>query len=238
MHVTTKQLLSLLDREPVVIDVRQHVDSCDDCQRELRDLRTVRQSLQQLSSAAAKNEPSFADGWNHLADRIQLNFKLKQSQYRQRRRIVQLAVAASFALIAVLLVPSVLKHSFFNDSVLNRSDFEKKSELKPKTPLNPQNLAIVDSSDRELEQFLTQRNMQLEQALRKLPQTPAIVHGETAYTIAALEDQIALVDYGLSYSEQMGIGETGSISLLRNRADLLDSLYKVRYTQAMVSLAY
>ena len=48
----------------------------------------------------------------------------------------------------------------------------------------------------------------------------------------ALEDQIAMVDEGISYANAYGLGLNQREALWRQRNDLLNALYQVRYSEA------
>lgn len=219
MHASTKQLLSLRDSEPVAAEVQQHVVDCQPCQQQLQRLRNVRDSLRQLAQAnlaqvnnAEQSKQQLDDSWNTIQQALQ------HRRQQRHRRYGQWGIAAAIFVAVIAAVPL----------------------LNP----NPDNIDVADTKGAEpaptaqqLQAQLIQRNAHLENALRELPQPPKVMRGGTAYAIASFEDQIAWVDYELSYGEQIGIDEKQSVDLLQNRAELLDSLYKLRYTQAMVSLA-
>jgi len=223
MHASINQLLSLRDREPVAADVRQHVDSCEQCQGELQRLQTVRNLLQQLpqleTSQQQQNDFAQLDQrWQHVQQQVH------RRQHR-RQRVGIFAVAACVAVIVIAAIPTLL----------TRTATEYQSESPPVASLTTA-VPPFSATQTKHAQWLA-RNVQLENALRDLPQAPKVTRGGTAYAIASFEDQIALVDYQLSYGEAVGMNESQSVSLLQNRAELLDSLYKVRYTQALASLA-
>ena len=237
MHATTEQLLTLRDQQPEATDVVEHVDGCLVCQEKLQRLTVVRQGLNALaelptSSQPTSNEFEFENSWRIISERVEKQkLTQKNTLLHKRHWLSGLSIAASLVLTVVLANKFVWYQTPGNDSPRLSTD---------QAPVLVQSVVGDNSLERDnsLEQVLVQRNVNLEQALRELPQPRHVVRGSTAATIANLEDQIALVDYGLSYAEQVGISETGSISLLQNRADLLDTLYKVRYTQAVASLAY
>ncbi len=89
---------------------------------------------------------------------------------------------------------------------------------------------IVASPDNSLPQQLLARSQRLEQVLNALPQQ-RVMRAGTAWTITALEDRIALVDYRLTYADQLGLTPEQSRRLLQDRVDLMNSLVQVRYAQ-------
>lgn len=79
---------------------------------------------------------------------------------------------------------------------------------------------------------LMQESQRLESTLRELPFRPALTDARTARTIAALEDQLALIDHGLSYGGELTLTRTQHEKLWQERVDLMNSLVSVRYAQA------
>ena len=90
-------------------------------------------------------------------------------------------------------------------------------------------VAAVEPQSVDLDTLVAE-SRQLEQLLRTLDrQSPHTMSASTAGTIAGLEDGIALIDYGLTYDQQMS-GEA-SQRLWRQRVDLMNSLVQVRGAQ-------
>lgn len=77
---------------------------------------------------------------------------------------------------------------------------------------------------------LLAQSQRLEQALRALPQQQVMRAG-TAWTISELEDRVAMVDYQLTYANQLGLTDYQAQRLLRDRVALMNSLVQVRYAQ-------
>lgn len=74
-------------------------------------------------------------------------------------------------------------------------------------------------------------SQQLEHDLRQLPNEPVVVRAGTAATIAAVEDQIAAIDYRLNYApERMTHDETELY--WRERVRLMNLLVQLRTAQA------
>lgn len=212
MHATTQQLLSLRDREPVGVDVQQHVTQCPECQQALNHFQSMKLALRQWSDIDSRNIAQGA-GIDLLSDAawesIQQGLDNKRRLNRRRRFIGQFSIAASIVVCAMVT-------------------FTLWRNPEPNDPL------LV--TDAQLRHFLMQRNVALEQAISQLPQPRKIVSGGTAHTIASIEDQIAALDYQLSYRDQVNVKEPTSVELLQNRAELLNTLYNVRYGEAMVNL--
>ncbi len=225
MHATTEQLLTIRDGQPEDVEVKCHVDSCSICQEKMRYLAFRREQLNALASAASDKDFAFNEAWQKLSEKAEQ--QIKQKSIQKKRWLGALSIAASLVLTLVLsnqfLPAKTVKDDLGDNGAQDFASLHQNSSAD-------QNLG--------LEAVLIQRNNSLEQALRDLPQPRRVVRGGTAASIASLEDQIALVDYGLTYAEQAGIDENGSIGLLQNRADLMASLYQVRYSQALASYAY
>ena len=240
MHATTKQLLSLRDQELVAVDVQEHINGCESCQQELRQLRSVRNTLQKISNEAfydSKTEKAsdFMPQWDGPRwDSVKQAVKMRRN--RRRQRIGQWAIAASIAVFVIASLPFIMTEQTGSDDNLPQNTVVENSSTQS---ISTQNILTQNNglTAKQKQERLIARNAQLESALRELPQPPRVMRGDTAYAIASFEDQIALVDYELSYGKEMGVDDARSVSLLQNRADLLGSLYKVRYTQAMASLA-
>lgn len=74
-------------------------------------------------------------------------------------------------------------------------------------------------------------SQQLEQDLRALPQEPQLVRAGTAATIAAVEDQIAAIDYRLNHSPLQMTHEQTEL-YWRERVRLMNLLVQLRTAQA------
>ncbi len=75
------------------------------------------------------------------------------------------------------------------------------------------------------------QSQQLEQDLRALPGEPVVVRAGTAATIAAVEDQIAAIDYGLTYAPQR-LSHDDTELYWRERVRLMNLLVQLRTAQA------
>lgn len=228
MHATTQQLLSLRDKELVSVDVQQHVSQCQTCQRALAELQSVQHSLRAIGEKTVNEYSGIVPEWETIQQKVQERKQLLS----RRRRWSQWGIAAS------ILAVALTSFSFFNlesDTTTSQQNVANTNRTSTIGTSEPE-IGVTNNSP-DLHALLLQRNSTLEQAIRELPKTSRVVSGGTAYTIANLEDQIALLDYQLTHSDQIGINETQSVELLQNRASLLNSLYKVRYGDAMLRLA-
>ena len=74
-------------------------------------------------------------------------------------------------------------------------------------------------------------SQQLEHDLRQLPSEPVVVRAGTAATIAAVEDQIAAIDYRLNYTPQRMTQDEAEL-YWRERVRLMNLLVQLRTAQA------
>ncbi len=204
MHASVEQLLSIRDGAPVTADIAGHVARCCECSDELARLARVRAGLQTLPAPTA---PSSA--WAAIAARL-------DAPGRRRRRWVTVAAATAVAaVVAWAALPGPRPGDPAAPAALP-------SEAVTTTPVSAPQPSDVDT--------LVAQSRQLEQLLRTLDrQSPRVMSATTAGTIAGLEDGIAVIDYGLTYDDQIG-GES-SQRLWRQRVDLMNSLVQVRGAQ-------
>jgi hypothetical protein len=79
---------------------------------------------------------------------------------------------------------------------------------------------------------LRTRNERLEQLLAMLPE-PAAMRGRTAYTVAELEDRLAVLDDRLSHVALEPNAPERAEQLWRQRVEVMDTLVQVRYADAI-----
>lgn len=77
-------------------------------------------------------------------------------------------------------------------------------------------------------------SQQLEQDLRSLPNEPQLVRAGTAATIAAVEDQVAAIDYRLNYAPERMTHDQMEL-YWRERVRLMNLLVQLRMAQAQRS---
>jgi len=91
------------------------------------------------------------------------------------------------------------------------------------TPL-AENARGIDSG----QALLQSRSRRLEQVLHALPEPPAVQRARSAGVQATLEDQLALIDFGLSQGDG-SLDEQQRERLWAGRVALMESLVQLRY---------
>ncbi|HSG63535.1 MAG TPA: hypothetical protein VLD39_00975, partial [Gammaproteobacteria bacterium] len=71
-----------------------------------------------------------------------------------------------------------------------------------------------------------------ERAIDGLGYQPRVVRAGTAATISGLEDRIAWIDEQLTFARPLGLSAAERRALYRQRVELLNALYQVRYADA------
>ena len=191
---TIDQLLSVRDATPVEAYIVQHVNTCAACARELERLRRVQLALQALPALVA---PPFAP-----QQQIQRG--------RQFRAGASVAIAASAAVIAVLIV--FARHP-------QRIDDRSESQA-----------SVAATAVKPALALLVIRSQDLESRLRRMPSRPSVERASTTITIDSLQSRIQWVDYQLSLAIDANSNEHAT-QLWQDRIHLMDSLVKVRYAE-------
>lgn len=202
MHASLEQLIGLRDEEPVSVEVQQHVRGCGRCAAALNGLLAARERLAALSDPLPP-----ADAWQRIV--------VASDRSRRRRRWLPAAgvgVAASAAAAALLLVN------------LHVKPLPARDDTAVVTPASAQ--------PADVNQLMAQSRY-LERAVLKLdgPADSMAVSADTASTVAALEDRIALVDYEINSAAGVPNDDPHVVQLWKQRVDLLQSLAAVRYAQ-------
>ena len=81
---------------------------------------------------------------------------------------------------------------------------------------------------------LVEQSARLERALFTLPAQRPVMSASTAGTIASLEDRITLIDAGLTQATIVGAEFGEREELWRQRVDVMNALFQVRYAQSQV----
>jgi uncharacterized linocin/CFP29 family protein len=202
MHASIEQLIGLRDEEPVSVEVQQHVRGCGQCAAALNGLLAARERLTALSDPLPPG-----DAWQRIAAASD------RSRYRRRwLPAAGLGLAASTAAAALLLVH------------LHVQPVPARDEMAVVTPSG--------SQPADVKQLMAQSRY-LERAVLKLdgPADNMAVSADTASTVAALEDRIALVDYEINSAAGVPNDDPHMVQLWKQRVDLLQSLAAVRYAQ-------
>ncbi len=190
MRPTTEDLLKLRDGEPVSATlaaeledpmVRHDVQQLDQVRRELRALPVL--------------QPP-AGVWDQVRAQLTTESAAAERPSSRRHWPARLALAASVALVAVLLIgrapDPVSGPGEVPMATVAGADVTDRPGGRPL--LNPSYVSLAAESRR------------LERALTRLDNRPRVITAGTASTIAELEDRIALVDYQLG---SLGTSLTG-----------------------------
>jgi len=200
MHASLEQLIGLRDEEPVAAEVQQHVRGCSRCAQALNELVAMREDL------AALTDPLPSPGaWNGI---MAATAAPKRSSVRRWLPAAGVSLAASVA-AAVFLVGAHLAAPVAG------------TVAPGTTPLT----AVASVGQLKAEsQYLEHAVLNINDSVDSMP-----VSADTASTVAALEDRIALVDYAINNTPA---GSDARLAeLWKQRVDLLQSLAAVRYAQ-------
>ena len=209
MHASIEQLLELRDAQGQDghtgdPELRAHVDGCGACRAELSRLDNLREAMRSLPEI----EPP-AGRWQAIAQAPSKS----ASSWRQP---LAWGIAASL-LVVVWLVGNLSGR----DAIENRV-------AAPTGDVAPASVAVKRDNDLDA---LIDRSRRLGMLLQSLPGRPEVVRAGTDNTIASLENSLALVNYTLSQPDTaLASGEARE--LWRSKVNLMDSLVKVRYTEA------
>ena len=203
MHASLEQLMSLRDEEPVALEVQEHVRGCEACARILNELAAARDGLAGLADPLPPPE-----AWARIAAAA-----AEQRGMPRRRWLAAtgVALAASVA-AAVVLVNPALRTAGTKDAPTTTV-----AGTATATDINQ-----LQAESRYLERAVLNLNGNAE----GMP-----MNADTASTVAALEDRIALVDYEINSASTRATGSPDLALLWKQRVDLLQSLAAVRYAQ-------
>ncbi len=209
MHASIEQLLDLRDaqrRDSHAGDpeLRAHVDGCSACRAELSRLGNLREVMRSLPEI----DPP-ASRWQAI---VQATSKSASSW----RHPLAWGIAASL-LVMVWLAGNLSGR----DPIENRV-------ADPTGDVEPASVAVKRDDDVDA---LIDRSRRLGMLLQSLPGRPEVVRAGTDNTIASLENSLAWVNYTLNQPDTaLTSGEARE--LWRSKVNLMDSLVKVRYTEA------
>jgi len=233
MHPSTEDLLSVRDGEPLDA-VTSNVIAADAAhEREIERMRQVRHALGQLPELAPP------DGmWQRIAA---VERATRERSNVWPRRVAGLGVAAAVAALAVVLIATPSRQR----GGLEPATAPQAAPLLTDAPAETTR-AIADTAppfdlDRPFVgarvvptsyPALVQESARLDRMLRRLSYQRPLMSGETATTIAGLEDRIALIDEQLTYSSARGVPQPERTALWGERVELMNALVHVRYAQA------
>ena len=201
MHASLEQLIGLRDEEPVSVEVQQHVRGCGECAAALNGLLAARDRLTALADPLPP-----AGAWQRIA-------AASDRSVRRRRWLPAAGVGLAASVTAVALLVNL--------------------HVKP-LPARDDTAVVTPSGSQpaDVKQLMAQSRY-LERAVLKLdgPADNMAVSADTASTVAALEDRIAMVDYEINSAAGVPNDDPHMVQLWKQRVDLLQSLAAVRYAQ-------
>ena len=217
MHANIEQLLEMRDGAPVDSAAIRHVELCDSCSRQFKQLHRNRQALLDLPQLAPSPQV-FA----LLSERL----VSERRAYAPRRRAqpLQWAVAASVvAALALWMVPQSMDRQAI-DKALTQVAQEARvaSPVARTTPI----VAAVDTVKRD---ELLQRSAALEAVAEQLALLGKAEPSSSAdEALSALHTQLALVDYNLSAAQLDQYLPTELNALLTRRVSTLENIVGVQ----------
>jgi hypothetical protein len=209
--VTTNQLLSCCDGEPIEAGVAQHIRECAVCANEIKRIDSVRASLRAMPTLAAPSLDAAI-----FQRRSQLN-PIEQRAGSLTKRSLNSALAAGVALFAVVMS---------TDYIARRSPPIATEEIAASNATPTQETANPSM------QSLVLRSQQLDARLQQLPSRPHVERASTSATIDTLQQRIQWVDYQLSVAHDVGMTDMQSADLWQDRVQLMNTLLKVRFAEA------
>lgn len=169
--------------------------------------RTLRHGLWALPETVPPR-----DVWTRIREQAEAEGLIATPPLRRRGAWFAGAGLAASVLVAVLLVPGLVK------SPEPRFSAVPDGELTNSMSINALQALMVESR-------------QLESELRALPDEPRVVRLGTQAAILELEDRISAIDYQLADPEMQLTPEEEEI-FWRERVRLMKSLVRLRYAQA------
>lgn len=203
MHASLEQLMSLRDEEPVALEVQEHVRGCENCARILNELAAARESLVRLADPLPSPET-----WN----RITAAAEQRAAPRRRWLAVSGMALVASVAAAVVLVNPALRTAAITGSATTTVAG----------TASPAADIGQLQAESRYLERAVLDLNGSTE---------GMAMSADTASTVAALEDRIALVDYEINNASTRKTGSPDLALLWKQRVDLLQSLAAVRYAQ-------
>jgi hypothetical protein len=212
MHAHTHQLLSLRDGEPLDAAVRAHIYACAECSRALQQLSQRRQSLRDLTAFA----PPMID-FAAIQARAAVSHPSRLGVYRWQ------IAAAVLCLVAGWM--ALQRHQ---GSVLEPVAGE----------LTPPASAVIDTTDHQQQQPVAQlvaQSRELDGLLQHLPPPRQVQRVSFAATVDRLEQRVQWIDMQLSAVPEISHARGSELEhqLWRERVNLMESLVKVRYAEAL-----
>jgi hypothetical protein len=217
MYPSIENLLRIRDGEPIDADALAYVDADLSARAELRRLRDTQQALKDL--------PGFlppAGVWERVIDTADTDAarRLRRSWQWPLRG----AIAASVAVLAIVVITRAPEAP----GPLETGPSTIVAESVPNNPMTrivgtPSYASLVAESAR------------LDRALGSISYRPTVMRGSTVSTITTIEDRIAVLDDRLMLANRLNLSARQREALWRQRVDLMNALFYVRYAQAQRS---
>lgn len=208
MHLRTEELLSIRDG---VFDAewRAHLERCAECAAQLESLERTRQRLRELPLI----EPTLS--WSDIQRRASAASPAsKSSGARRMRTLIGFAVAASVAMVALLI-----------GTLRDDTTGSEAPEARAATTSDREASTTVELAS------LIDRSRRLDALLQTMPARPHVERVTMAATLDTMEERVQWLDYQLAYAGGE-LDPSQSQRLWQERVELMDSLVKVRYAQA------
>jgi len=232
MHPSTEDLLSVRDGEPLDAVMSNVIAADASHEREIERLRRVRHALGRLPELAPP------DGmWERIAA---VERATRERSNVWPRRVAGIGVAAAVAALAVVLIATPSRRGGHEPPtgpqvapLLTDATIEPTSAIPDTTATFDLDRTFVGARVVPTSYpALVQESARLDGMLRRLSYQRPLMSGETATTIAGLEDRIALIDEQLTYSNARGVPQPERTALWGERVELMNALVHVRYAQA------
>lgn len=215
MHATTEQLIELRDGIPIDATLLSHVDLCEACSHELRSLRETREALLALPQLSPSPRT-----FELLSERLASERETGRSSAQRNRPLRWAAAAALVAALALWLVPRDA-----NDGLTQIAQTPPATEAGSLAGQQP----LVASDDLALRDELLDRSAALEAVAVQLATLGSSEPSDsTDDALAALEAQLALVDYNLSAAQIDQYEPAELNTLLTRRVNTLEDIVGVQ----------
>ena len=210
-HANNEQILNYCDENLLDVEVKQHINTCDECVQRVEDLKIL-SNLLNATEGEELSELELSASWDTISTSLETPQKSKQ------KRPLWLAFVASTVFAILFSVQS----------------FKSQAPIKQEVVLAPLNadaleLSVSEQQASELDQLLAYSRL-IENRLQTMPQ-PRVVRANTAGTISNLQDHISMLDTRLSMQHQAPLTEQQQTALWQQRVNSMNNLYRVRAAQ-------
>lgn len=225
MRVSTEELLSIRDGEPVDVTAMQRLAAEPAAQAELRRLQACRKALQRLPEL----EPP-AGVWERIVATH------RRERFRPTRPSLPVlgGAVSAVAVIAVVIWASLLPRPPEAPAPDAAERFAVPAPLAAPVTASADAAGEVMSPSGAGWRLATlqHRSYELERLLRDSGYRPRLASALTAGTAAQLEDRLLAVDHRLSSAAAAGYSDEQLAELWEQRVELMNSLLAVRQAQA------